>query len=508
MNLSAPKTTLGIIGSGAMGRGIAQIAVLAGTTVILSDRDPAQAADAVAFIGQMLERAAGKGRLSREAAAEALGRLHVASGLPDLAGADVVVEAIVENLEIKRTLFAELESVVREDCILATNTSSLSVTSIARACRLPGRVAGLHFFNPVPLMKVAEVIAAAHTREEVVASLLSLVTQWGHRAVRAQDTPGFLVNHAGRAMLTEGQRIIQEAVTDFATVDAVLRDCAGFRMGPFELMDLTGLDVTFPALREIYHGFFQEPRLRPAPFVAQRFEAGLLGRKTGQGFYRYEDGRKILSPDTDTPAPAADAALWISPARPDLAESVRRRLSAAGVTVSAGAAPGPEDIIVVTPLGGDATGEAVAQGLPAERCVAVDAVFLSDARATLAVTPATTPQALRAAGAAFARTGAAVSVIRDSGGLIAQRVVAAIVNVACDIAQQGIASPADIDDAVRLGLGYPQGPLSLGDSVGATRILTILDTLLGETGDPRYRPSPWLRRRAALGLSLLRTGAV
>lgn len=509
MSVSADQTTIGIIGGGAMGRGIAQIAALAGTKVILFDRDAAQCDAAVTFIRQMLERAADKGRMTHEAAAETMGRVHVAASLAGMADTDVVVEAIIENLEIKRALFTDLEKVVRPDCILATNTSSLSVTSIARACERPDRVAGLHFFNPVPLMKVAEVIAAPHTREEVVSLLLSLVTQWGHRAVRAEDTPGFLVNHAGRAMLTEGQRIIQESVTDFATVDAVMRDCAGFRMGPFELMDLTGLDVTFPALREIYQGFFQEPRLRPAPFAAQRYEAGLLGRKTGQGFYRYEEGRKVLpeTPAANAPTLPAGTTFWICPAQLDLAETVRSRLSAAGVSLSEADAPAADDIILLTPLGRDTTGEALANGLPAERCVAIDAVFLTDARVTLAASPATSGDALQAAQAAFAQTGCAVSVIRDSGGLIAQRVVAAIVNVASDIAQQGIASPEDIDDAVRLGLGYPQGPLSLGDSIGPARIVAILTALLTETGDPRYRPSPWLRRRAALGLSLRQTEA-
>ncbi len=497
--------SIAIIGAGVMGRGIAQLAATAGIPVILHDLDAEVVADAVAFIEKMLKRAHEKGRLSAEELASSKACIQASSDLKNLSDCDLVIEAIIENIEIKQSLFKELEGIVRADCILATNTSSLSVTHVAASCDKPERVAGFHFFNPVPLMKLVEVIVAIRTSTEVLEQLQALCKRLGHTPVVVDDSPGFLVNHAGRAHITEGLRILYENVCDAQLVDSVMRDCVNFRMGPFELMDLTGLDVTFPASEQVYMQYFQEPRVRPTPLQRRRYIAGLLGRKTGEGFYKYEDGNKLSAAEAQAPELNSSISFWINPDVSDLADKVRSALSDSNIKIDKASVPAEDSIIILTPLGLDATTTAVEQGLPAQRCVAVDALFMTDKRVTLMANPALQENCMQQCWAAFAQSGRAVSVIRDSGGFVAQRIVACIVNIACEIAQQGIAQPADIDTAARLGLGYPQGPLALGDECGAARILTILENLQKLYGDPRYRPSPWLKRRAQLSLSLLST---
>ena len=495
--------TVGIVGAGAMGRGIAQIAAQAGSTVWLLDNMAGAAQRAKESIVAQWDRMHEKGRLEAAQRQACTGRLKVAAASDDLRDCDLVVEAIVENLEVKRALFRELEAIVPSTTVLATNTSSLSVTAIAAGLQHPERVAGFHFFNPVPLMKVVEVVAGFKTAAEVCARLSAYATQMGHSAVSTQDTPGFIVNHAGRGYGTEALRIVGEGVADFATIDRILKDQCGFRLGPFELMDLTALDVSHPVMESIYRQYYEEPRFRPSVITAQRLAAGALGRKTNEGFYRYAEGTQVTP--KDAPAPAVDALppVWISPRaarRPELIKLVHEL----GAQVESGAAPSSQALILVAPLGFDVTTVAAVDRLDATRTVGID-MLVDDAatkRRVLATNPATRLDMRQAAHALFARDGKAVSVIRDSGGFVTQRVVATIVNIAADMCQQQVCTPADLETAVRLGLGYPQGPLAMGDLYGPTNMLEVLFNLQTVYGDPRYRPSPWLRRRGALGLSL------
>lgn len=498
----SPDLTLGIVGAGAMGRGIAQIAAQAGLRVLLFDLQPGAAAAARDAIAATLGGLAAKGKLDRAAADAATARIEPAAALEALAPCDIVIEAIIEKLEAKRQLFAALEDLVGTDCLLASNTSSLSVTEIAAACRRPGRVAGYHFFNPVPLMKVVEVVDALLTEPWVGETLGELARRMGHTPVRAKDTPGFIVNHAGRGYVTEALRLLGESVAEFNVIDAILREAAGFRMGPFELLDLTGLDVSHPVMEAIYRQYYEEPRYRPSALAAQRLAGGLLGRKSGRGFYAYENGKQQVPPAAPAPA-ARPAAIWVSNARPQLAASVRALVLQLGGLLDESQSPQDGALCIVTPLGEDASTCAAREGLDAARTVAIDALFGLDRRRTLMTTPLTTAAMREAAHGLFAADGVPVSVIRDSAGLVAQRVLAHIVNIGCDIAQQGIAQPADIDRAVTLGLGYPKGPLALGDAIGARTVLSVLENLQDCYGDPRYRPSPWLKRRALLDASLL-----
>lgn len=501
--------TIGVVGVGAMGKGIVQIAAQAGLNVIMFDQRLDAVHAARHALGDTWAKLVVKGKMTQTAADTALANVHVAQGLAELADCDLVIEAIVERLDVKQVLFRELEGVVSPNCALVSNTSSLSVTAIASACSHPHRVAGYHFFNPVPLMKVVEVIDGLRSDPAVGDALMTLSQRMGHTAVRAKDMPGFIVNHAGRGFGTEGFRVVQEGVTDYETVDDIMRDQCGFRMGPFELMDLTGLDVSHAVMESVYRQFFDEPRFRPSPLGTARVAGGLYGRKTGQGFYEYLDGKKKESPVPETPQVAKFASVWVSPAHEHGHQLAMTLLTSLGATLQTGSRPNPDDLIVVTPFGQDVSSAIAQQRLDATRTVAIDTFgsVQPARRRTLMVSPATLPQWRDQALAIFTRDQVTVSVIQDSPGFVAQRVLAMIVNIACDIAQQQIASPADIDRAVTLGLNYPAGPLALGDSLGVGRVLEILNNMEAVTGDMRYRPSLWLKRRVQLGMSLLAPSA-
>jgi 3-hydroxybutyryl-CoA dehydrogenase len=509
IDIDSPALTIGIVGSGVMGRGIAQIAAQAGIRVLLHDSREGAAAEARQSLESMFGKLAEKGKITAAQQAAALACLEI-TALEAFAACDVVIEAIVENIEAKRELFRRLETIVRDDCLLASNTSSLQVTAIAAACKRPGRVGGFHFFNPVPLMKVVEVIEGALSEPWVAQVLTRLAKRMGHAPVRAKDTPGFIVNHAGRGYGTEALRVLGEGVAEFHHIDRILREQAGFRMGPFELLDLTGLDVSHPVMESIYEQFYQEPRFRPSPLTGQRMAAGLLGRKSGRGFYRYEGGKQeiIATPSLPNIRPTR---VWVAPDdHPDeqdglstAHDAVVELVKQLGGRLDTGDNPAQDSLCVVTPLGHDASNVAADLELDPRRTVALDPLMGFAKHRVVMSTILTEPSMRDAALGLFGSDGVPASAIRDSAGFVAQRVLAHVINIACDIAQQRIASPTDIDLAVTLGLGYPQGPLAWGDALEATRVLQILEGLESYYGDPRYRPSPWLQRRARLGVSLL-----
>ena len=503
IDASRPDLTVGVIGTGAMGRGIAQVAAAGGMQVLMTDTRPGAAEEARDFIARMIARAAEKGSMTRDEATGAVNRIRIVGGPADMKPCHAVIEVIVENLEAKQKLFAELEGIVAPECILATNTSSLSVTTIASKLKTPQRFAGFHFFNPVPLMKLVEVIEGLRTEPWVADALMVIGRRMPREPVRLKDAPGFLVNQVGRGFTLEASHLVYEGIASFVDVDRVMRDVGGFRMGPFELMDLTGLDVTHPASELIYNQFFQEPRYRPNLIMRSRYEAGVLGRKTRHGFNEYDAEMKpIVAPEPAPPAARPDR-VWISPAEPQGRTVLLELLAKLGVQPEPGAKPSPGALILVTPVGEDATHCAVEQGLDPRRTMAVDTLFPVVKRRTIMGTPITDAAYRDAAHGLLASDGVPVTVCRDSPGFIAQRIVAMIVNIGCSIAQSRTAQPADIDKAVTLGLNYPNGPFRFGDVLGPERVYKVLSGMYRIYGDPRYRPSIWLTRRARLGVSLL-----
>jgi 3-hydroxybutyryl-CoA dehydrogenase len=384
---------VGVVGAGAMGAGIAQVALRHGHDVLLADARPEAAAEAAERMAVSLARDVQKGRLSQALANDMVRRLTTLRGTEDLgpmARCELVVEAVVEDLAVKREVFRRLEREVADDAVLASNTSSLSIASIAGACRVPGRVLGVHFFNPAPVLPLVEIVPALATDPAVVTATRALVDAWGKTTVLAADTPGFIVNRVARPFYGESLRVRDEGLADEATVDWALREVGGFKMGPFELMDFIGLDVNFAVTRSVYEQTFHDARYRPSLTQQRLVEAGRLGRKTGRGFYDHADG-------AERPEPRRDEAL---------------------------------------------------------------------------------------------------------GQAVVRRVVAMLVNEACDAVHWGVCSAADVELAMTKGVNYPRGLLAWGDALGPAAVVDELERLRAEYQEDRYRVSPWLRRAAREGARL------
>jgi len=500
---NAADVVVGVVGTGSMGRGIMQVAAQGGMRVVAYDEKAGAAEAARAYIAKTLDGLVQKGRVPAEEAKAAVDHIAVAASLDEVAKANVIVEAIIERLDAKQALFAKLDELTSPDTIIASNTSSLPITAIAAKCKRPERVGGMHFFNPVPLMRLVEIIPGLKTAPWVTEAMTAIGRRMTREPVLCTDSPAFLVNHVGRAFVPESQRILSEGIASPAEIDRILTGAPGFRMGPFSLADLVGIDVQHGVMESIYQLFYNEPAFAPFPLSAQRVAGGLYGQKTGAGWYTYEDGKKVEPPLAPVPT-ARPRSVWVRPSEhhPDLQAPLVDLFKQAGATLETGSAPSAEALIVLTPIGWDLTTAVVDLELDATRAVAVDVLFGLKGPRTLMVTPATDPAMRDAAHGLLAADGQPVVAINDSPGFVAQRVVAQIVNIGCGVAQRAIATPADIDKGTKLGLGYPFGPLEWGDRLGAGRVLFILERLHAFYGEPRYRPSPWLKRRVALGLPL------
>ena len=482
-----------VIGAGAMGRGIAQVAAAAGVDVEIADTSAGAVASAVEFAAAMLRRSAEKGQRTQAAAQAAIERIQpIAAPDAPSQSVDLVIEAVIEDASVKRELLRRIE-VALPDAVLASNTSSLSITDMAAALGQPGRLLGMHFFNPVPLMRLVELIPGVHTDPRAITVAESFIDRIGYTAVRCRDSPGFLVNHIGRALVTEAFALLAEQVAGVEVIDQLARDCIGLKMGPFELLDLTGLDVSHAVTEIISAGFYGEPRLRPSPVAALRVAAGLLGRKTGRGFYDHSEER---APEPAPPAPDASAvAVHVVGL-----EALAQRLKAAGVTILEEASA--EAVSIVGPIGEPTYRAAQREGLDTRRTLGVDPLTVDTGRLAVILSPQTDPALARRTLAALAASGVSLGLTTDGPAPVVQRLVATIVNLGCAVAERGIAAPVDIEAAARLGLGYPRGPLALGELYGPALIVRILDGMASYTGDPRYRVSGWLRAHTECGMPL------
>jgi 3-hydroxybutyryl-CoA dehydrogenase len=484
---------VGVVGAGTMGAGIAQVAAVAGHRVLLADAIEGASARAIDHIRERVKGQVARGRLDADPDALDLSPASTS----DLAGAGVVIEAVVEDLGVKRALFAELEQVVPADCLLASNSSSLTPTAMAAGLAHPERLVGLHFFNPVPVMRLVEVISGLATAGWAADRAEALAQAWGKTVVRSAATPGFIVNRIARPYYAEAWRLLEEHAAVPEVIDAVLTGAGGFRMGPFALMDLIGHDVNESVTRSVWASFGNDPRF--APSLAQRslVEAGWLGRKTGRGCYDYSDGAALPVPAAAPPR--SGPAFVIS--HPDT--ELTQLLARSGVSVQQAAAqPGEADHglvelpggpVLVRSAGVTASALAVAAGRPV---IVVDRA-LDDATATaVAVAPSADcpADALDMAVGLLQAAGLDVFVIDDVPGLIVTRTVAMLANLAADAVAGRVASAADIDTAMRLGLNYPQGPLAWAAQWGLRTVLATLDELESWYRDGHYRASPLLRR--------------
>lgn len=473
-----------------MGAGIAQAALTSGLNVTLYDLSPEvlQRArkDILARISRMIE----KGRLETGFDVTAGQHLTLATCLQDFSSCDLVIEAIIERLEPKQKLFGLLEGIVGDSAILATNTSSISVAAIASGCKRLERICGLHFFNPVPLMRLVEVIKAPSTSEKTVQAGFAFAEQLGKTPVAVKDGPGFLVNLAGRAYVTEALHVVQEGVTDVATVDRVMRDAAGFVMGPFQLMDLTGIDVNFPATTTIYQGYQHDPRLKTTTLHELMCNAGFYGQKAQRGYYDYSDGSSV----TLTVEAAEKNKLQLTIALPEPVSGLEV------LQLDCGFAQDKSGVNLVAPVGEDATSICHRLNLDPKNTVAVDLTALEKKHLTLMSAPGGCEAKNRVANCLRSH-GYKVEVIKDSPGFIMQRILAMVANLGCELAQIGVGAPKDIDTAMKLAQNYPKGPLEWADHLGLSTVHQILSHLQSITGSDRYRPSLWLRRRAMLNLS-------
>jgi len=502
----SPQTVIAVVGTGAMGAGIAQVAAQAGHVVKLLDNRPGAAEKAIEGIRAQFNKLADKGKLTAEAALAASARLVAAQQLADLADAGLVVEAIVESLEAKQTLYRDLEAIVGADCLFGTNTSSISVTAIGSALQRPERLAGLHFFNPAPLMALVEIVSGLATDCAVAETLFATAAAWGKTPVHAKSTPGFIVNRVARPYYAEALRLAQEGAADYATIDAVMREAGGFRMGPFELMDMIGHDVNFAVTNSVWRAFYNDQRFLPSLIQQELVDAGFYGKKTGRGFYDYREGALRPAPQTEAAqVPAGKITLFGESAA---AEALAERLETCSLSFSR--APASEDgriaeigraVLAVTD-GRSATQRAAESGVANLVLIDLALDYSKASRLAVAVAEQCDPAAAMAAIGLLQAAGFAVSRFLDVPGLAVMRTVAMLANEAADAVNQGVCSEAAADQAMRLGVNYPQGPLAWADQVGVATIRDVLANLGASYGEDRYRISPLIQRAVFAGRNI------
>ncbi|SAL84170.1 3-hydroxyacyl-CoA dehydrogenase [Caballeronia arvi] len=481
---------VGVIGAGAMGAGIAQVAALAGHTVLLYDLDAHALDKARTSIAANVQRLIDKKKLDATAGHSAIERVRSITNLTDMRTATLVVEAVAERLDVKRALFGELESIVTSECILATNTSSISITAIAAPLKHPSRVVGMHFFNPAPLMALVEVVRGLATSDAVAQTVYTTSAAWGKKPVHAKSTPGFIVNRVARPFYAEGLRVLNEQGADPASIDTVMRDSGGFKMGPFQLMDLIGHDVNFAVTQSVFNAYFNDPRFTPSLIQQELVNAGFLGRKTGRGFYDYADDavKPVARIETNMRAPSnivlGESCPLYEGLQSRIAETKERRDDLPGLIARI------DDACLFLTDGRTATARAHALGI--DNVVLIDLALDYANAQSIAVTRARqcNDDAYAAAVGALTRAGYAVVPMKDIAGMAVMRTVAMLVNEAADAVNQGVCTSTDLDLAMEKGVNYPLGPLAWGERIGIARIHDVLLHLAAHYGEDRYRASP------------------
>ena len=495
--------TVAIVGAGTMGTGVAQVAATAGHRTLIYDTRPGAAEMSVENIRAGMERRLSRGKTTEHELEKLVSRLQPVERIEALGDARLVFEAIAEDLSVKQSLFKALESLCGEDTLLTTNTSSLSITAIASALSRPANLVGMHFFNPAPVMKLVEVVSGLETARAAADAVFETAALWGKHPVNTRSTPGFIVNRVARPFYAEALRLLEEGAADISTLDAIMRDCGGFRMGPFELMDLIGNDVNYAVTCSVFSAFHMDPRFLPSLIQKELVDGGLLGRKTGRGFYDYgasaEKNQPLSAGAGDAPtAIRAEGELGITEAFVPLWEE-------AGIHVTRAAGEEPAFVL------GDAR-IALTDGRTATRRATdsgnTDTLLFDlalDYRRTprIALTPAVNASndTLQAAIGLFKAAGKEISVIADTPGMSVMRTVCMLANEGADAVLHRVCDAAAVDIAMQGGGNYPLGPLAWADRIGPEHVLKVLENLQHAYGLDRYRPSLLLRRIVDSGQS-------
>ncbi|KJY82775.1 3-hydroxybutyryl-CoA dehydrogenase [Vibrio galatheae] len=494
--MSTDIKNVAVIGAGTMGAGIAQVAAQSGYQVVLFDLEKGKAAEAKATIAARLGKSVAKGKISQEQKETLLEAMFCSETLADVAEADLVIEAIVENLEIKQSLFRQLEDLCKPSVILATNTSSISVTSIASALARPERCIGLHFFNPAPLMKLVEVVRGIASATDIVETGKSWVESCGKHAVITRSLPGFIVNRVARPFYAEGLRALECGVAEVQDIDTIMTQAGQFNMGPFELMDLIGHDVNYAVTKSVFDAYYQDKRFLPSLVQKELVEAGFLGRKSGRGFYDYS--ADATKPEVNIAPSCSVNVDWTLSLSGDWSQAPTfAKWVGLPITNTQSTQPCLEvNGVRVMPTQCETASQLSYQ--LEQPVVLVDYCQDYGSSDVIAIAPAiqNTEEQTKAVIGYFQAKGKRVIVLDDYPGLIAWRTWMMLINEALDLVNQKGASLADVDVAMKSGVNYPFGPIEQGQSLGWSRVLQSIENLQAFYCEERYRPSPLLRRFA------------
>jgi len=495
MEIEAGNYPIAVMGAGTMGRGIAQVAALAGHPVMLYDVAEKHTRDAIEFIGKRLEDSFKKGKITENSKVQVHKNIKPVHVLDELFEAKLIIEAVIEDLEIKQELFCRLESFLETESILSTNTSSLDLNKIGTNLKRPERFVGMHFFNPVPVMALVEIIRTAETDPRITEFVSKLVKKWGKIPVHVRNSPGFIVNRAARPFYGEAIGIITDGATDVVTCDAIFRDCGGFRMGPFELMDLIGLDVNFEVTTQVWESFDRHPRFEPSRIQQNLVDSGKLGRKSGQGFYDYSPSTE--TPDTENMQECKPPDSIIIEGTEQLPESLVKMLKEGNVSIKSSLGSGkirlPEGGIVVLSNGKSSEERSLENG---DSVISLDLCldYKHSPRVALAADSNCPENVLNKAVGLFQFFGKQVSLIKDIPGMVLTRTVAMLVNEASMLVEEEVADTEDINMALKNGVNYPLGSLEWGELWGYNSVVETLENLFSEYGE-RYRVSSWLQQK-------------